>query len=208
MKNIFTALLIVFSTCIYAQESFSGVKGGFNYATADFSSNTVDIDNSYIASFYGGLFAEFGLKKTEDKLELGLIYHRNGTDYKVTAEGDAIEKGLVYVNQINLPLTYKKSINENLFLTGGAYLGVILYADAQYEAINSNFSETIEITDDFEMFEAGLSVGVEYNFNFGGFVELKYNYGLTNTYKDEPDTIEGEADFKNRFFLLGVGYRF
>lgn len=208
MKNFILINLFLLTISVYAQDTSKGVKGGFNYATSDLNAPDLDIDNSYIPSFYGGFFAEFDLNKSEDKIELGLIYHRNGTDYGIDLESGIKETGIIYVNQINLPINYKKFVSENFFITGGAYLGTIIYADAQFEYDNTDFSDTIEITEDFRTFEIGLNVGAEYNFDFGGFVELKYNYGLTNVLKSDLDNFESDASFKNRFFLLGVGYRF
>ena len=83
---------------------------------------------------------------------------------------------------MNVPLLFKFNTAEGLYLSGGGYFGAIVDVQGEFNGI----IETENITSDFKTIDARLSIGAEYNFNNGLFLEASYNHGLVNIL----DTVE------------------
>lgn len=206
MKKLFLAAALAVSSLGFAQEVNFGIRGGLNLANGDFEVSgqgaSVSIDTDIRTSFYLGGFAEFGLKDSAHKLQTGLTYHGNGL--KVDDGDDVTFK----ISQLNVPLLFKFNAAEGLYLNGGGYLGAII--DVQGEIEFNGSTETQDITSDFKTLDAGLSIGAEYNFSNGLFIEARYNYGLVNILDtvEELDFDGVEVTLNNRFFTVGLGYKF
>lgn len=204
--------LVLFAALFITSISFSqgvtyGLRGGLNLANVDFEvsggGTSIGLDTDSRTFFYLGGFAEIGLNESPHKIQTGLTYHGNGA--VLSEDGDDVT---FKISQLNVPILFKFLATEGLYLNGGAYAGAIL--DVQGELESGNMSETEDITDDFKTLDFGLSIGAEYNFNNGLFLEARYNYGLVNILDnvDEFDIDGVDVTFKNRFFTLGLGYRF
>lgn len=206
MKN-YVLVVVLFTACMsFAQEVNFGIRGGLNVANGDFEVSgqgaSVTIDTDARTFFYLGGFAEFGLKDSSHKLLTGLTYHGNGL--KVDEGDDVTFK----ISQLNVPLLFKFNAVEGLYVNAGGYLGAII--DVQGEIEFNGTTETEDITSDFKTLDAGLSLGAEYNFSNGLFVEARYNYGLVNILDtvEELDFDGVEVTLNNRFFTVGLGYKF
>lgn len=179
---IFTAIAMLSVVGAKAQNITFGAKAGLNFASLSLK----DDSSKTRTSLYVGGFAE---KEFGQNLfgEVGLQYVGNGG--KV---GDATTK----IHQINVPVTVKYEVFQDLRLKGGLYLGYIASMQDKY-----NGTTTTIDSDNYNAFDFGLGIGAEYLLPKNFFVELGYNLGLT-------DIVKGDGEAKNRFFQVGVGYRF
>lgn len=207
MKNFILIVALCATTFSFAQEVNFGVRGGLNLSNADFevsaAGTSVSLGTDARTFFYLGGFAEFGLKDSSHKFQTGLTYHGNG--FMFSDEGDDIT---FKISQLNVPVLFKYSAAEGLYLNGGGYFGAII--DVQGELQSGNMSETENITDEFKTLDLGLSLGAEYNFSSGLFIEARYNYGLVNILDtaNEFDFDGVDVTLKNRLFTVGLGYKF
>ena len=200
MKQLFF-FLALFSTLICSSQSFQlGIKGGLNISNTEFnvldnemSSSNRDFDNRY--SYYIGTMIEFSKFSNNLSIQIELIYTEQGYSVEGFKEDEIL-------NQINIPILLKKEIFRNTYLLTGGYFGVIVSPKK-----DSFFNE---VFDKYSNFDGGLVLGLEYEFDFGGFIETRYNYGLidvSNTKFISPtNTVEWE--YFNRVFQIGLGYKF
>lgn len=211
MKKLFLLALLFVATSFYAQDVKYGIRGGLNLANVDFevSGNgvSVGIDTDSRTSFYFGGFAEFSLPDSAHKIQTGLAYHANGFKYDVDEE-----KGNFLISQINIPALFKFNAAKGLYINGGAYVGIIVAAEAEVEYYDPFedriITESDDVGDAFNTLDLGLSIGAEYNLENGLFFDIRYNYGLLNI-ADDDEGFDGETiEIKNRVFTLGLGYKF
>ncbi|HMC02412.1 MAG TPA: hypothetical protein VKN14_15335, partial [Flavobacteriaceae bacterium] len=67
----------------------------------------------------------------------------------------------------------------------------------------------VEIDDDdsyVKNFDTSFALGTSYKFNSGFFLNARYNFGLTNIYKD--DTFLEGVDAKHIVWQFGLGFMF
>lgn len=209
-KTLLLIVLFVASTSI-AQSVKYGIRGGLNLVNVDFEVSSggvsVGIDTDSRTSFYVGGFAEFALPDSEHKIQTGLGYHANGFKYNFDEE-----KGNFLISQINIPALFKFNAAKGLYINGGAYVGIIVAAEAEVEYYDffedRTIKETEDVGDAFNTLDLGLSLGAEYNLDNGLFFDLRYNYGLLDIATDD-EGFDGETvEIKNRVFMLGLGYKF
>ncbi len=221
MKKILLILGLVLTSITFAQDVKYGVNGGLNFANIDYevsqSPLSFSLDTDVRTSFYLGGFAEFSLPNMEHKLQTGLSLNFNGFKFENSEPGDFIQESNIRITQLNIPVLFKFNAYEGLFINGGAYVGFIVHAEEEFREedffFDDSFSGSETITDEFNTLDFGLSFGAEYNLENGLFFEARYNLGLTNI--ANVDEEEGDFDFgdvsvsaKNRFFMLGVGFKF
>lgn len=216
MKKIITSALVVGATAFgFSQEVKFGVKGGLNIshlnAIREVSRGNGDFDistDSKTAFYIGGL-AELPL--IEDKLygQVELQYTMNGGILSKKQQADfSAEITEFRFHQINIPVLAKYEIIEGLRINGGGYIGFNLLGQGK-EGKNKPWKNMKEETDGEikpNTLIAGLLIGTEYNFQNGFFIDARYNYELTNTLHIEERNFEDKV--KNRFFQIGVGYKF
>lgn len=206
MKNYLCIAIMCIASMSFAQEVNFGIRGGLNLANADFEVSgggaSVNLDTDGRTSFYLGGFAELSLSDSPHKLQTGLTYHANG--FKLSLEGDDFT---FKVSQLNVPVLFKFMATDGLYLNGGVYAGAII--DVEGEIESGNVTDTQDITDEFNTFDFGLSLGAEYNLENGLFFEARYNYGLANIIDEDDAGFGGtETTLNNRFFTVGLGFKF
>lgn len=89
-----------------------------------------------------------------------------------------------------------------MFIVGGGYLGHVILAQE-----DNGFGVKFE-QDNYNNFDRGLIIGLEYQFKFGLFIESRYLYGLSDISKYESAVYNTEWVYKNRVVQLGLGYSF
>lgn len=199
MKNLVLSVVLLITSVGFAQDVTFGVHGGLNLSNGDYElpngSSSISFDTDSRVSFYVGGFAELSLNNSAHKLQTGLTYLGNGL--KLSGGGG---ESTLKISQINLPLLFKYSVAEGLYVNVGGYIGAIISAEDEFES--GGVTETNSITEGFKTIDLGLAVGAEYHITPNIFVEARYNFGLVDIIDDPNESL------KNRFFNFGLGYKF
>ncbi|KAF2519952.1 PorT family protein [Flavobacterium salilacus subsp. salilacus] len=206
--------LIFFPSLIFAQNQNDERKFNFNFKAgvvlSDASTDKAYIDNENITknktSFYLGAGFEYFISKMFST-NIGLEYLTTGSE----KTGNNFEK--IDFSQIKIPLTIKAKLFKGLYLEGGSYVSFITNMDTKdYSGeINPNYIEN-------ENIDYGVLFGLGYNYN-DFFIEANINIGFVdlinyneNNFGPEFDPIidagESDPEFKNKYFQVGVGYKF
>jgi opacity protein-like surface antigen len=185
-KVILTAAAVFAFGFANAQDVKFGVKGGLNVATL-----TGDIDDvSSKVGFHIGGFAEI---KVSDKFAVQpeLLFSTQGAK----SDGD----GKLNLSYINIPVMAKFYVADAFSLEAGPQIGFLTTAKADGGSVE------VDIKDEMKSVDFGLNFGAGYDFTENLSAGLRYNLGLSNTFKTEA----GE-DFKakNSVFSLSLGYKF
>lgn len=175
------------------QPSF-GIKGGVNFASVTGGEDFRSPDSR--TSFHVGALVEIPVADILS-IQVEGLYSAQGfkSDFRGT-DGDKIEGKLDY---INVPVLAKVYVVEGLSLEVGPQFSFLVN-----DKIDSPFSnDDIELGDlglDTEKFEIGVAAGLTFQTEIGLFATGRYNYGLTEIFKD--------SKLKNSVFQLGIGYKF
>jgi opacity protein-like surface antigen len=152
--------------------------------------------------------------------------------------------GSMTMHQLNIPLLIRMQASDNLSIMAGPYLSYRMslgfgYNDEVKNLIEGGAADEAGVdledipdikgtakdllNDNLGKLDLGLTLGAEYAFDNGLFVDLRYNLGLMNHLKsDYKIVIEGqtvdegswkenmgvEPKMKHSTFQIGVGYRF
>lgn len=181
-KIILSALALVAFNLASAQseEIKFGVKAGFSHSTISgdyyYHEETLYQDkyDGRIGGYFGGLA----------DIPVSGNFHVQ-PEFLFSFEG-AENLGLVYAR---IPVMGKYYIMEGLALQAGPLFGVRLAAQHNFD-------------DATKAFDFGLSGGAAYEFDFGVFVDARFNAGILNI-SDIPG-----RDFRTASFQIGAGYRF
>ena len=190
MKLIISTLFLVFivTGVASAQNTNLGIKGGLNAYTINDDDNS---NTEYILGFHVGLLGHFHLND-QFALQPEVVFSTQGAQYKVA--GTDFKQELSY---INIPVLLQYMFNNGFRIQAGPQLGILASARS---GTNNN---TVDVKDNFESTDLGLSVGVSFinpTSSFG--VDARYNHGLSNI------NSSGNAIVYNRGVQLGVFYLF
>lgn len=215
MKTILSILSLLAFLSVSSQEVQYGVKAGLNFGNSKFEISSAflngQFDTDIRTSLYLGGFVEFISNSNDNRFHIGMVYHGNGFKFD-TGEEDFVFK----ISQLNVPLLFKYSIIEGLFVNVGGYVGAIVDVQGELEFRDPNsgefVSENSDISNEFNTIDAGLSIGLEYAVGDGFFIEANYSYGLINILNEEevifPEQSGVNASVKNRVLTAGIGYKF
>ncbi len=190
MKSIITTLFFVFlmAGVATAQHANIGIKGGLNAFTVNFDD---DSNNDWKIGFHLGLLGHFHLSD-QFALQPEVVFSTQGAKYEIAGtEAD------LNLNYVNIPVLFQYMFDNGFRLQAGPQVGILVSANSE---ANNN---SLDMKDDFETIDLGLSVGVSYinpESNFG--VDLRYNHGLTNI------NASGNVNAYNRGLQAGVFYLF
>ncbi len=190
MKLITTTVLFVFlmAGVATAQHANIGIKGGLNAYTV---SNDNNSDNDFKLGFNLGLLGHFHITD-QFALQPEIVFSTQGA--KFTEAGTDFNLNL---NYINIPVLLQYMFDNGFRLQAGPQVGIL--ASANLEANNNS----LDVSEDFESLDLGLSVGFSYvnpESNFG--YDLRYNHGLSNI------NASNNVNAYNRGIQLGVFYLF
>lgn len=201
----FLVLVTISLNNSFGQSINFSVKGGLNISNTKFSviehgnSSSRDYDNR--TSFFVGGGFDFSILSKKDVLlmQVELLYSREGH----TIFYPSLDYRRIFnLDQVKLPILLKNKLFNQLYLLGGGYVGYII--NVQEDAARGLRS----IKDDYNNFDTGVIIGVEYHFNLGIFIEARYNHGLADVSSVEFPNSSIEHDYKNRLFQMGIGYKF
>ena len=184
MKNkiqLIAVLLLTFGTTItssQAQTSASsnakfGIKGGVNFSNM----YTEDVDdNNVLTSFNAGLFVNMPVTDFL-AIQPEFLFSRKGSELTYD-NALATGKAKFKLNYLEVPVLLKANITPNLNIHAGPYVGYLIDAQITNETSNSTFDFEDNLNnDDFNKFDAGISVGIGFDFESTG-IGARYNYGL------------------------------
>lgn len=210
-KNIL--LLLLFCTLpILAQEEegktisvakFSfGASGGVNF------SNLLQANGGTQNVITGFHFMGFGEYRFNDKFSIqpGVSYSRQGaeTDEIYVSEFDATTKFKMTLDYVNIPILVKYYVAGGFSVEAGPQLGILTSAKATDIVVDGqSSSEDVDIKDMFKGTDLALDLGASYDFQNGLLVGGRYNVGLTDVAKDNPDKA-----ITNSVFQLYVGFKY
>ncbi|WP_196890472.1 porin family protein [Aureivirga marina] len=171
-----------------------GIKAGLDFAT--FSGNITNADLSTRISFHVGTMAEI---KISDNFSLQpeFLYTSKGS-----RNGDNTDNGIV-LEYLELPIIAKYYVAKNFSLEAGPGIGFAYLATL-------GGSDPV-ISSEINRWDFGLNFGTSYKINGKFHVGMRYYLGLTNVNSsDGSKTIPTlpSDDFKNRTFLISIGYFF
>lgn len=236
MKKILLMAAFAFFGLSNAQVKY-GVKAGYNLSNlaVNTPASSVKILLGNKAGFHAGGFVEYGLNE-KFALQGEVLYANLGGKLKADASkipsyadvemtdvfGDAgvanakKASATININQISVPISAKYSFDNKVSVLGGFSVnfltGVSTKAEIEGKDVKASFQNEMlgntnidsEIKKQISSTNFGLHIGAEYSISQNVFVDARYNFGLSALNKNFTDL----ATLKQRYFQLGVGYKF
>ena len=219
-KKILLFCSLAFSTIIFAQTSPSfGVRAGLSSAkmSGDAANNLNDLldftnggvtTNSH-TGFFGGGYVNIPLT-SQLSVEPALYYTQKGYELR----GELNVKGLDFLganakakltsSYIDLPILLKGNFS-GFQVFAGPQISYLTKADLRTTAGLLGFNllnKTMDATEQFNRWDAGITGGVGYQFANGLNVTAAYDHGLSKADKNK------NMEAYNRSFKLGLGISF
>lgn len=211
MKKIIIPLIISV-LCVgnsIAQDIYFGPKVGGNLSHILYSGDTESpYNNSKMRlSSHFGVFTEFVLSDFLS-MQPELLYSVKGDRFTIDSD-DIFESTLVF-KYLSLPIVLKYYVTEEISIQVGPQVAYLLSAKKLEisEAVSTYGNEEEEsedLKDYMQIYDLGATAGVGYLTKSGFYLSARYNMGLINTSKDEPDFL---GSYKNGTIQLSAGFSF
>jgi hypothetical protein len=219
-KKILLFCSLAFSTIIFAQTSPSfGVRAGLSSAkmsgeAANNLNDLLDFTNGGVTTnshtgFFGGGYVNIPLT-SQLSVEPALYYTQKGYELR----GELNVKGLDFLganakakltsSYIDLPILLKGNFS-GFQVFAGPQISYLTKADLRTTAGLLGFNllnKTMDATEQFNRWDAGITGGVGYQFANGLNVTAAYDHGLSKADKNK------NMEAYNRSFKLGLGISF
>ncbi len=158
--------------------------------------------------FYGGVWVKHMFNEKMGILS-GLNYIQKGDKYTYE-DGSYDAKVIFYGNNLEVPVLFYYMATDKMALYAGPVLAYVLKGgyieSATYDEDNITEFGGIELGDYVNRFEFSMGAGVKYDISEKYFLELGYEYGLTDMV-DLDDSFSGDVDsMKTSTFTFGFGY--
>lgn len=211
--------MVVASIGIAQSKTGFGIRGGITASRMSGEAvnnlqNLLDFTNGGITtSNHVGFFAGGNLSipvSNAVSIEPGLFYAQKG--YEMTGELNL--KGLEFLganakakltsHYIDLPVLVKVNIN-GFRIFAGPQISYLTKADLKTTAgvFGFNlFNKTLDATDQFNRWDAGITAGVGYQLSNGVNISAAYDHGLSKVDANQ------NLDSYNRSFKIGLGFSF
>lgn len=218
MKNkIILLSLILVSENLFAQSNIKvGIDAGATYSTvqgdaAKSLNGLLNLTNGIASTrnhlgFYAGLNADIPIA-SNISLAPGVMYSQKG--YEIS--GSFSPKGLNFIgadakailqtNYIDVPVLLKAKL-EGLQVFAGPQISYLTNASLKTTAgvLGVNLlNKTIDATSQFNRWDAGVTIGLGYEFTNGMYISGSYDYGL------QKIDASKSLDAYNRSFKIGIG---
>jgi hypothetical protein len=219
-KQILLFASIAISAISFAQSKPSfGIRAGVTSSTmqGDAVNNLQDLldytNGSITTSSHTGFFAGANASIPVNDLvsiEPGLYYSQKGYDMKGELNLKGVEflginaKGKLTSHYVDLPLLLKLNFN-GFQVFAGPQISYLTKADLRTTAgaLGFNmFDKTMDATDQFNRWDAGVTGGIGYKFANGFNISASYDYGLAKVDANQ------NLDSYNRSFKVGAGFNF
>jgi Outer membrane protein beta-barrel domain len=205
-RIMFALLIITTVQQVRAQETKNGakfgVKGGVNFSNL----YTEDVsDENVLVGYHVGLTAKLPITDFLS-IQPELLYATKGAELTYN-NAFATGTAKFALNYIEIPLLAVINVNKNINIHAGPYVAFLIDGKVTNQSnVNAfNFEDNLS-KDDFNRFDAGLSIGAGVDvesFSFG----VRYNYGLQKVGKERSFLGNNYTypDGKNSVINLFVG---
>lgn len=220
-SKILLATTLLFLTAITSQAQIKkGIYGGtvFSNWRGDATQslgNMVDATNGIVhnegkTGFFAGGFVEIPIGNMVS-IQPTVTYSQKGYaikgDYSITKINFIGVNASAKVNSqyIDVPLVLKIQPAKGLEIFAGPQASFLVKSEMKINAGALGFSffkKTIDITDQFNKIDLGLTGGIGYSFDNGFLISASYDHGLSKLDKNE------NFNAYNQAFKVGVGYKF
>ena len=216
-KLLYTIFFVFFlESNLFSQNFNFGVKGGGNLSIQ----NLVIIEdgirrkeniNSRLLPYFG-IWSEYLLSKSgKSKLQLEGNFISNG--FKVISNKNDVYFYKQSFYQISFPLLWKFELIKNINISTGIYTSLLLNAKSKRKYEFNEKKEEYDITrinyntKDYNLFDTGFLISVEYKLNSKFFLDIRYNHGFTFIQRSVHSSIpRNEAFLRNRSIQFGLGF--
>ena len=222
MRSKILLLLFVFSfsTWFLHAQVVKGIRAGITFSNwrGDVT-NTIDdlvnVTNGILKTetktgFFAGGFLQIPLTDMVS-IEPGVYYAQKGYTLRGNYSIDKLDflgvnaSAKVNSHYIDIPVVLKVKPVQGLELFAGPQLSYLAKSDLRIDAGAlgiSFFNKTVEMTEEMNRIDLGLTGGLGYTFNNGFNVSASYDHGLSKLDKNE------NFNAFNQAFKVGVGFKF
>ena len=190
LKTSLIFCLLLLSKSGSAQFKY-GLRAGFNASNVSLK-NVSERSEKY--GYHAGAFVEIPMIKNFMDFNPELGYSLKGTSFEILNQKRKLNMN--YVDLI-LPLSFKL---KEIDLQAGAFTSFLI-GKPKYK-INK---ETTVNAEGFKKYDAGLTIGLNYNFDLF-FIGLRYNQGFVNLNDSPENNFLGKG--KSAVGQVSVGYKF
>lgn len=156
-----------------------GFKGGVNFS--NLYTDDVD-DNNVLTGFQAGVYAKLPISSSF-AIQPELLYSTKGSEL-VYNNNFVNGTAKFRLNYIELPILAVINISENFNIHAGPYFAYLVDGKATNDSQGTLFDVENNLSnEDYNKFDAGLSVGAGFDADNIGF-GIRYNYGLTTVGKE------------------------
>lgn len=210
-RSLVLSAFILFATLLFpahssAQATTFGVQGGINLANVSFTPGDPSEGNPDFKSRTRGVFGGFVARDFNPNvgLQVDFLYSQKGT--KASAEEDGIAFTLeIGVDYIEIPVLIRANIagsgGVKARVFGGPSFGFKVRDQTQFSVNGTVIPDEDTEEAEFKSSEAGFVVGGAVQFG-RVFVDVRYNWGLTNVVGDDSGDVA-----KSRTFGFMIGYQ-
>lgn len=220
-KHLLAILALSISGFAMAQTSSPsfGIRGGMISSTMSGDAvsglqNIVDLTDGYVTTsgrtgIYGGAYANIPLSD-RFSVEPGVYYAQKGYGMKGSIDLKGVEflganaKAQLNASYIDIPVLLKANFNGFQVFAGPqvSYLAnANLRTTAGLLGINL-LNKTIDVTDQYNRVDAGITGGIGYQFPGGFNITASYDHGLARTDANKS------LNAYNRAVKVGIGFSF
>ena len=222
MRSKILLLLFVFSisTFLLNAQVTKGIRAGVTFSNwrgdaTNTINDLVDVTNGILKTesktgFFAGGFVQIPLSDMVS-IEPGVYYAQKGYTLRGNYSIDKLNflgvnaSAKVNSHYIDIPVVLNVKPVKGLELFAGPQLSYLAKSDLRIDAGAlgiSFFNKTLDMTDQMNRVDIGLTGGIGYTFNNGFNVSASYDHGLSKL--DKNDNFEAY----NETFKVGVGFKF
>lgn len=165
----FAAFIMVLG-CVSAQKVSWGVKADLNLST--FVGSDAEGSNNKVGYAFGVLI-DFPMNKIAS-----FVPELKYTNIGAKGEVEQGTSATMNMNYLALPLMFRFHFNPNVSFEIGPQFAYLITAKAEIQSVS------VDITDQFQRFDAGVATGLVVEFN-KVFLTGRYNYSLTQFIEDQ-----------------------
>lgn len=222
MKKIYTltAMLIVMGVAQVNAQLKYGINAGLNHSTwkgdaMGSLNNLMELSNGIVTTqprlgVYAGGFIEMPLGN-RFSIQPGVFYSQKGYTMTANLEGSKLDflgvgaKAELQSHYIDVPVVFKAEVAKGLQIYAGPQISYLVKNNLKMDAGLlgvSLFKTNIDVTDNFNKADWGITGGALYTFENGFSINAGYDHGLSR--------LDKNSSFKsyNRTIKVGIGFRF
>jgi hypothetical protein len=212
-------LLVAAFTKINAQVKY-GINAGITSSSLKGEAmgglnDLMDLTNGMITTqprtgLYAGGFVEMPLG-AGFSIQPGVYYAQKGYAMRGEIGGDKIDflgagaRANLVSHYIDVPVVFKAEVAKGLQIFAGPQLSYLVNSNLKMDAGLlgiSLFKTNIDVTENFNRADWGVTGGLGYTFDNGFSINAAYDHGLSRVDKNR------NVESFNRVFKVGIGFRF